>query len=258
MSQYIAKQPDQFGTVDYTEQENETWQILFDRQFKVIQDRACPEFIEGLLTLNMPNDRVPQCNEISERLKKITGWTIEPVPAMISLTEFFNLLANKKFPAATFIRKKEELDYLKEPDIFHEFFGHCPLLTNPAYSDFVNWYGNKALTSPKNIQSLLGRLFWFTIEFGLVKTNKGLRIYGGGILSSCEETVYAIESQKPERVPFDINTILTTHYRYDAIQERYFVLNDLSELYQIQNIDIVGLAAKIADKEHQNKDFNIC
>lgn len=257
-SNYQAKESDPTGKVFYTDEENETWHILLKRQLSVIQNRACNEFMAGLENLSLPQDRVPQCQEVTARLQETTGWAVHPVPALISLKEFFTLLANKKFPAATFIRTREELDYLKEPDIFHEFFGHCPLLTNKAYADFVEWYGKTALTtdSPK-IHSLLGRIFWFTIEFGLLQSQQGLKIYGGGILSSFEETVFSLENPNPKRVKFEIHQVLNTNYRYDQIQERYYVLNSLDELYTIQNLDIVSMAQKTIDEPDQ-QDFNIC
>ncbi|MBA2654683.1 MAG: phenylalanine 4-monooxygenase [Gammaproteobacteria bacterium] len=259
MSNYKAKTPDASGHVSYTDEENETWQILMERQIKVVEHRACKEFIAGLQKLALPHNKVPQCYEVTQKLQEATGWSVKPVSALISLKEFFNLLANKQFPAATFIRTREELDYLKEPDIFHEFFGHCPLLTNPAYADFVEWYGKLALQTNEKAQSLLGRIFWFTIEFGLVRSsNEQLRIYGGGILSSLEETVYALESNEPQREAFDIGKVLETPYRYDIIQNRYFVLNSLDDLYKIQQLDIVGLANAAANSNQQGNDFNIC
>jgi phenylalanine-4-hydroxylase len=258
MSHYISKKADASGKVSYTVAENETWRILMERQMKIMNDRACNEFVAGCEKLALPLDRVPQCYEVTARLQEVTGWSVQPVTALISLTEFFHLLANKKFPAATFIRKKEELDYLKEPDIFHEFFGHCPLLTNQAYADFLEWYGKTALQTTHKIQSLLGRIFWFTIEFGLLRSSVGLRIYGGGILSSYEETVYALESTKPNRHDFNLEEILNTNYRYDQIQDKYFVLNSLNDLYTIQTMDIINLATAASKKEEQDNNFNIC
>src|SRR3989338_7424633 len=199
---YESRKPDALGYVDYPAEENETWAILYNRQYKVIQNRACNEFIEGIHLLGMPADHIPQCPEMNERLGRITGWGVEPVAKIIPLKKFFELLANKRFPAATFIRKREELDYLKEPDIFHEIFGHCPLLTNQAYADFAENYGKLALQASPPARSFLGRLWWFTIEFGLLRTPAGLRIYGGGILSSYEESIYALESPLPKRVNF--------------------------------------------------------
>ncbi len=258
MTKYKSKEANVSGEVAYTIDENETWHTLIERQMKIIEHRACEEFIAGLKKLNLPHDRIPQCHEVTVSLQKATGWSVKPVPALISLNEFFSLLANKQFPAATFIRKKEELDYLEEPDIFHEFFGHCPLLTNQAYADFVEWYGKTALETSERIQSMLGRLFWFTVEFGLLKSDKGLRIYGGGILSSYEETVYALESVKPQRNDFNLTQILNTNYRYDTIQNQYFILNSLDELYGIQSQNIIQLATTASKQEAQENDFNIC
>lgn len=258
MPKYISKKADLSGQIHYTPEENETWHILVSRQMDAIQDRACAEFLEGLETLNLPVDRVPQCTEVTRRLQETTGWSVKAVPALISINEFFTLLAHKQFPAATFIRRREELDYLKEPDIFHEFFGHCPLLTNQAYADFVEWYGKTSLKASNKVQSLLGRLFWFTIEFGLIKMDNALRIYGGGILSSYEETFYALESNSPERKKFDLMDILNTNYRYDEIQKEYFILNKLDDLYQIQDKDIIKLATVASEQESQVSDFNVC
>ena len=257
MTKYIAKKPDKNGIIDFTAEENETWRILIERQMKVIQNRACDEFLDGLKKLNFPHDRVPQCAEVSKALNAATGWSVVPVDALIPLKEFFRLLANRQFPAASFIRIRAELDYLQEPDIFHEYFGHCPLLMNQAYADFVQWYGETVLQTSKEVQTLLGRLFWFTIEFGLIQTTKGMRVYGGGILSSFEETVYALESKLPERFPFDVKTVLNTSYRYDEIQKAYFVINDLADLFKLKTNMIIDLAKGIAAGA-QGEDFVIC
>jgi phenylalanine-4-hydroxylase len=246
MTKYIARKPDSKGFVQYSQEENETWKILFERQMEIVKGRACDEYLAGLKALDMRSDRIPQCNEITEVLRPKTGWAVAPVAAIIPLDDFFRLLANKQFPAATFIRVREELDYLQEPDIFHELFGHCPLLTNQAYADFVQWYGENALRASKKAQILLGRLFWFTIEFGLIKTAQGLRIYGGGILSSSAETIYALESPKPQRLPFDVDTILGTPYRYDVIQNHYFVVNEIADLYTLKSGAIVEKVEQLA------------
>lgn len=256
MTKYIAKKPDVHGRIDFTVEENETWKILITRQMQTIQNRACPEFISGLKKLDMPMDRIPQCTEISAKLTKATHWSVAAVDTIIPLETFFALIANRQFPAATFIRCREELDYLQEPDIFHEFFGHCPLLTHPAYADFVQWYGAQALGKDKKTQSLLGRLFWFTIEFGLVKTVEGLRIYGGGILSSHEETHYALENLAPQRLPFDLIKVLNTEYRYDQIQKCYFYLNDLAELFELKSEKIIQLIDNMVTGQDDN--FVIC
>lgn len=255
---YVARKPDASGFVAYTPQENQTWATLYERQHKVIQGRACREFLEGLEILNMPRDRVPQCAELNARLEKTTGWKVQPVEKMISLETFFDLIANKHFPAATFIRVPEELDYLQEPDIFHEFFGHCPLLTHQAYADFVQTYGKLALQAPKEARSILGRLFWFTIEFGLLKTPDGLRVYGGGILSSFSETKYALESSIPQRAPFDIREVMRSPYRYDEIQKKYFVIESLLDLFELGQLDLGTLAKKVASGTDNLEDFVTC
>src|SRR3990167_4932817 len=213
MTKYKAKTPDASGHIDFTKEENETWKILIERQLHIIEHRACPEFLEGLAHLNLPLNHIPQCHDINQVLQRTTGWSVVPVAAIIPLSQFFQLLANKQFPAASFIRVREELDYLQEPDIFHEFFGHCPLLTNQAYADFTEHYGKLGLAADEEDRIMLGRLFWFTNEFGLINTAKGLRTYGGGILSSKNETIYCIESDIPERKPFDVIQVLRTPYR---------------------------------------------
>lgn len=245
---YVAKKVDHNGIVDYTKEEIETWAELFSRQSKIIAGRACDEFIQGLKILDLPEDRVPQCNEVSAKLKKETGWAIAPVPALISFDQFFSLLANKQFPAATFIRRKEELDYLKEPDIFHEVFGHCPLLTNPAYAEFTHTYGKLGLNATPAERVLLARIFWFTVEFGLINTPKGLRAYGGGILSSIEETVYCLESTVPKRKPFELREALRTSYHIDAIQPLYFVLENFDQLYQLIDLDLMSIIREEQDR----------
>lgn len=255
---YTSKKPDQNGFVDYTSEENETWHILYDRQIQVVQERGCPEYLAGLKQLNFPTDRVPQCAEVTKALKAATGWAVQPVAAMIPLKEFFALLANRHFPAATFIRTRADLDYLQEPDIFHEYFGHCPMLAHQAYADFVQWYGESALKMNKQVQSILGRLFWFTVEFGLIQTAKGLRIYGGGILSSFEETVYALESDIPLRKKLNVVEVLNQTYRYDVMQDRYFYIENLTELFALKSDKIVKLAESIARGDTDYEDFLIC
>ena len=204
-SKYQAKKPDDSGFIAYTEEEHETWNILFERQVGLVRGRACNEFIDGLDILRLPSDRIPQLDELNKSLEKTTGWGVARVPALISFDRFFNLLANRQFPVATFIRTREELDYLQEPDIFHEIFGHCPLLTNPDFAEFTATYGRLGLAASKEERVYLARLYWLTVEFGLVETIQGLRIYGGGILSSYGETCYALESDKPLREPFKPN-----------------------------------------------------
>lgn len=238
VSHYVAHQPDAQGMVHYTSEEQKIWQILFKRQHQLLPERACNEFLQGLNILGLSGEAIPQLPDINRCLKKLTGWQVKPVPALISARAFFELLAERSFPAATFIRREEELDYVKEPDIFHELFGHCPMLTNPVYADFVHQYALKVLEHPEQDWPLLQRLFWFTVEFGLIYTADGLRAYGGGILSSISETVYSIESNKALRVLFDPVAAFRMPYRIDMLQPVYFVIHDYQALYDFVIADI--------------------
>ena len=258
MEKYIAKKPDQHGYIDYTDVENETWAKLYARQTEVIKGRACDEFIHGLDLLQLPQNRVPQCKDVDDVLQDITGWTVAPVASIIPEQEFYTLLSNKQFPAASFIRRPEHIDYLPEPDIFHEFYGHCPLLTNQAYADFVEWYGKTALTCSKKEFLILTRLFWFTIEFGLFKRNGKFQVYGGGILSSKEETIYSVESDIPKRKPLNFLDALRTPYRYDEIQKLYFYIDSLDYLYQFQELDLNELLRKTTELGDLPPSYKLC
>lgn len=240
-STYIAKSPDATGHIPYTDEENQIWHELITRQTPIVQNRGCDEYLAGLKLLNLSHDKIPQCQEISSVLKEKTGWTLEPVAALIPCDDFFKLISERKFPAATFIRRREELDYLEEPDIFHETFGHCPLLTNSIYADFTHAYGKLGLKASPEDREMLAKLYWFTIEFGLVKTSAGLRAYGGGILSSKNETIYCLESPIPIRKPFDVLEILRTPHRIDIMQPIYYVIDDFNILYQLIEMDLIGL-----------------
>lgn len=238
MSHYVSKLPDDNGNINWSGVENQTWQTLYNRQVEIVKNRACAEYINGIKLLEMSSTHVPQLTELTEAFKRTTQWSVVPVPAMIKPVQFFELLANKKFPAATFIRTPEDLDYLQEPDIFHEFFGHCPMITHQPFADFMQAYGKLALVSCKENRQLLARLFWFTVEFGLIKTEKAPRCYGGGILSSKEETVCSVESEIPQRKPFDLIEVLRTPYRVDQIQGVYYVIESFDQLFNVINQDI--------------------
>lgn len=241
VSKYVAHQPDDKGYIQYTSQEHRVWQILFERQMKLIEGRACDEYMKGLSALKLTAREIPQLPEVSQRMASLTGWRVEPVAALISARAFFELLAQKAFPAATFIRIEDELDYVQEPDIFHELFGHCPMLTDPIYAEFVHNYAKKVLDFPEKDWALLQRLFWFTVEFGLINTPQGLRIYGGGILSSIKETVYSVESDIPLRVLFEPVAAFRTPYRIDMLQPVYFVINDYQTLFDFVLSDVAAL-----------------
>jgi len=250
-SKYTAKKPDEKGFISYTHEENLTWKILYERQLKIVQNRACDEFMEGLDKLGLSSASIPQLSDVSAKMKALTGWTVEPVPALISAEAFFTLLANRKFPAATFIRIMEELDYVQEPDIFHELFGHCPMLTEPVFADFMQKYAQFVLTCDKKDWPLLQRFFWFTVEFGLIQTTNGLRIYGGGILSSKEETVYSLESDLPQRQLFNPLAALRTPYRIDQLQSVYFIIHGYEALYDFASSNITAFLSKA----HQLGEF---
>ncbi|GHF98327.1 phenylalanine 4-monooxygenase [Thalassotalea marina] len=238
---YVSHQPDENGFIHWSDEENKIWHDLISRQLSCIDGAACDEYIEGLQKLNLPMDRVPQLEEVSEVLRKETGWQCEPVPALIGFGEFFRLLSEKKFPVATFIRTREEFDYLQEPDIFHEIFGHCPLLTNPSFANYTEAYGKMGLNASKEQRVFLARLYWFTVEFGLLDTTEGLRVYGGGILSSPSETQYALNDTKVERKPLsaeNIIDVLRTPYRIDILQPIYFMLSKVSDLDEIRKYEI--------------------
>ncbi len=240
-SNYISKQSGPDGKIVWTDEENNVWHDLITRQLQCIQGKACNEYLEGLDRLQLPQDRVPQLGEVSEVLQDTTGWKCAEVPALIDFDKFFNLLANKEFPVATFIRSREEFDYLQEPDIFHEIFGHCAMLTHPAFAEFTHVYGKLGAAADKKDRVWLARLYWFTVEFGLLQHNDEYRIYGGGILSSPGETEYSMTSNVPERKPFDVLDVLRTPYRIDIMQPVYFAIESIDSLYDIAQMNIMDL-----------------
>jgi phenylalanine-4-hydroxylase len=247
---YVAKHPDEQGVITWTAQENKVWQTLITRQLAHITDKACDEYIDGLTKLALPTDRIPQLEDVSKVLRETTGWQCHPVPALIGFGEFFKLLSEKKFPVATFIRTEEELDYLQEPDIFHEIFGHCPLLTNPSFANYTQAYGKMGLNASKEQRVFLARLYWFTVEFGLLDTTDGLRIYGGGIISSPSESNYALSDENVERRPLNkgnVIDVLRTPYRIDIMQPVYFILNKISELDNIREYEVEDIMALIEE-----------
>jgi phenylalanine-4-hydroxylase len=243
-SKYISKKPDHKGFVDYTEEEDAIWHDLYIRQMQLLPGRACQEYLDGITALGLKPDRLPQLPEVNERMRALTGWEVAAVPALINFQTFFELMANKQFPAATFIRTREELDYLQEPDIFHEIFGHCPLLTLPVYADFMHEYGKLGLAADHDDRIMLARLYWFTVEFGLIRSQQGLQIYGGGILSSYGESKYCLDSDEAKRVPLDPIEAFRTPYRIDIFQPIYFVLEDFSQLFSLMKTDLKAQVAQ--------------
>ena len=240
-TQYVAHQPNHDGIIAWSNVENDTWRQLVKRQLPILEKYACRAYIEGTHALGLADDQVPQLHDVDRVLMATTGWKTEPVPALINFSTFFKLLSERRFPVATFIRTPQVMDYLQEPDIFHEIFGHCPLLTNPAFAQFTETYGKLGLAASKEDRVYLARLYWFTVEFGLIQTQTGERsIYGGGVLSSPKETQYAFESDQAIRSPFDLLTVLRTPYRIDILQPEYFYIESIDQLFDIANLDIMA------------------
>lgn len=239
-TKYVSRKANKNGLIDYSEEENAVWHDLITRQIPMLPNRACNPWIDALNEMNFPIDRIPQLNDVSGVLQKHTGWSVTGVPALIGFTEFFQLLASKHFPVATFIRTREDFDYIQEPDVFHEVFGHTPPLTDHRFAAFVEAYGNAGLKADPKDHAMLARLFWFTVEFGMVNTPEGVRAYGSGIMSSPGELVYAVESDKPERKPFDVVDVLRTPYRIDILQPIYFVIESFDELFDLAQSDLLG------------------
>lgn len=240
-SNYQSRQPDEHGVIHWSDEENQIWQELYERQLEFLKGRACDQYMQGLELLGLSKERIPQLSEVNAVLQQTTGWQVAQVPALINFDEFFRLLANKQFPVATFIRTREEFDYLQEPDIFHEIFGHCPLLTNPAFAHFTHTYGKLGYAASKEDRVFLARLYWFTVEFGLLKTEQGNRIYGGGILSSPGETLFAMESEEAERYDLNVLDVLRTPYRIDIMQPVYYLLENFEQLFELAEMDIMSL-----------------
>jgi len=242
-TKYTSHILDEKGYISWSKEENKTWSLLIKRQMKCIKGKACDEFIEGLDKLNLPMDKIPQLKDVSAVMYENTGWVCEAVPALISFDKFFELLANKKFPVSTFIRRKEDFDYLTEPDIFHEIFGHCGMLTNKAFAEFTHKFGVLGLGASKEDRVYLARLYWFTIEFGLMKKNDEIKIYGGGILSSPKETLH-IYNHESKIYDLEVIDVFRTPYRIDIIQPIYHAISSIDDLFDISNMDLMSLVQK--------------
>ena len=235
------------GWHNYTPQEHAVWKTLFERQSKLLPGRACDEFVRGMQDLPIGPDQIPNFEQLSETLSQRTGWQIVAVPGLVPDDVFFEHLAHRRFPAGHFIRKPHELDYLEEPDVFHDVFGHVPMLMNPAIADYIQAYGEGGLRAKRlGVLEKLARVYWYTVEFGLVKQPGGLRVYGAGIASSAAETVFSVEDDSPNRVAFDLERVMRTNYRIDDFQESYFVLDNLNDLLKLARIDFAPLYERVA------------
>jgi phenylalanine-4-hydroxylase len=215
---------------DYSAEDQAVWRLLVERQSALAKTHACDEFVQGLETLGI-GDSIPDFAMVNAKLEKLTGWRVVGVPGLIPDAVFYDHLAHRRFPVTVWIRTRAELDYLVEPDLFHDFFGHVPLLSNPVFADYMQMYGRRAMEAGTKID-LLARLYWYTVEFGLIRTAKGLKIYGAGILSSAAEVKHAMESKTVERLPFEAATVMHRPYEIDKLQSTYFVLDDFRHLFE--------------------------
>jgi phenylalanine-4-hydroxylase len=246
----IAPSPDWTVAQDwhlYTPEEHCVWQTLFERQIRLLPGRACDQFIEGLKRLPILGEKIPDFAALNGVLMTETGWQVVAVPGLVPDDVFFEHLAHRRFPAGQFIRKRHELDYLQEPDIFHDVFGHVPMLMNPQMADFICAYGKGGLRAKAlGMLDQLARLYWYTVEFGLVRQGDGLRIFGAGIVSSYGETRFSLESLSPNRIGLDLERVMRTLYRIDDFQEAYFVLDDLAQMLEFATLDFAPHYAAIA------------
>jgi len=235
----------------FTAEDHRVWDLLFARQKQQLHGKVVRAFEEGLDVLNLSRPGIPEFSELNERLFARTGWTVVSVPGLVPDDIFFHHLANRRFPAGNFIRSAAQLDYLEEPDVFHDVFGHVPMLADPAVADFMQALGQAGLAAlDRGDIHRLSRLYWYTVEFGLAREDGELKIYGAGIASSFEESAYALASPVPQRLPFDMRRVLRTRYRSDALQLCYFVVDSFDDLLaQILNADLDSLYGEVGALE---------
>ena len=232
----------------YTAADHATYRRLYERQLQQLPGLACDEFISAVQQLGAP-DQIPRFDAISERLMKATGWQIVGVPGLIPEEAFFSLLADRRFPVTDWIRTPEEFDYVVEPDIFHDLFGHVPLLFNPVFADYMQAYGAGGMKASRlDACELLARLYWYTVEFGLIHTPQGLRAYGAGILSSAGELRYSVKSPEPQRVGFDLQRLMRTRYRIDTFQAGYFAIDSFQQLFDATAPDFTAVYCEVRER----------
>ena len=229
----------------YTDADHDTYRRLYERQRALLPGLASQAFIDALPSLGA-SDRIPRFEEVNERLYKATGWELVGVPGLIPEVPFFTLLANRQFPVTDWIRKPEEFEYIVEPDIFHDLFGHVPLLFNPVFADYVQRYGQGGLKA-QGLGSceMLSRLYWYTIEFGLIREAGELRAYGAGILSSSGELAYSVQSPEPQRIPLALERTLRTRYKIDTYQQTYFVIDSFEQLFEMTAADFAPIYERL-------------
>ena len=218
----------------YTPEEHATWDILFARQSALLPGRASNAYLRGLDVLKLSKPGIPDFEELSDRLMKLTGWQVVAVPGLVPDEVFFDHMANRRFVAGNFIRRPDQLDYLQEPDVFHDVFGHVPMLADPVFADYLEAYGKGGQRAMQHdALKYLGRLYWYTVEFGLIAEPEGLRIYGSGIVSSFAESRFALDDASPNRINFDMARVMRTEYRIDDFQQNYFVIPSFDELLRL-------------------------
>lgn len=232
---------------DYSGDEHAIWRLLFERQQRLLEGRACREYLDGLQGLGVAAGGIPDFRRLNDILDRKTGWRVVAVPGLVPDDVFFAFLAERRFPSTCFIRRRDQLDYLQEPDVFHDIYGHVPMLMNPVFADYMQAYGRGGLKALRlGHLKQLARLYWYTVEFGLIATREGLRIYGSGILSSAGESVYCLEDPHPHRVHFDLRRIMRTQYHIDRYQEIYFVIDGFDELFAATRADFAPIYREIA------------
>jgi phenylalanine-4-hydroxylase len=231
----------------YTAGDHQVWSTLYERQTATLPGRACDAFLRGLDALDLHTGGVPDFDRLNPELGRLTGWSVVAVPGLVPDPVFFDHLANRRFPAGRFVRDGAQLDYLQEPDIFHDVFGHVPMLTDPVFADYMEAYGQGGLRALHlNHLHNLARLYWYTVEFGLLETPAGLRIYGAGIVSSHAESVFALEGPSPNRLGFDMERVMRTPYRIDDFQQTYFVVPSLDDLLKATLQDFGPIYARLS------------
>ena len=253
---YTSKTSDADGLFAYDTEETDIWRTLYSRQMVTLQNFACRAYLEGQAKLGFTPGAVPQVRDIDARLASLTGAGVAPVAALIPQDQFSTLLKNRRFPVATFIRRREHLDYIEEPDIFHEVFGHCPMLTDPDFCVFMERFGEFALTLPRPEIKRLFRLWWFTVEFGMIREDGAQKAFGAGIMSSPAEARHAA-SGEAEVLPFDLMTIFRTDYRIDILQPVYFAIESFDQLRASLDEDIPGLLAHAREMGDLPRRFDI-
>ena len=231
----------------YTAEEHAVWDTLFDRQAKLLPGRASETYLRGLDVLKLSKPGIPDFEELSERLMGLTGWQVVAVPGLVPDDVFFDHMANRRFVAGNFIRRPDQLDYLQEPDVFHDVFGHVPMLADPVFADYLEAYGRGGQRALElGALKHLARLYWYTVEFGLIAEPEGLRIYGSGIVSSFAESRFALDDPSPNRIAFDLKRVMRTEYRIDDFQQNYFVIPSFDELLRLTvETDFAPLYAEI-------------